>query len=185
MSRIVLLSGTDRPHSKALEISHYLQPHFEVLGNVTEIVSLEDYPLQSVIGGKYGKDIPEVIEFNERVTSADGLVFIVPEYNGSFPGILKLFIDYLPFPGSFRKLPMAFIGEAAGAFGALRAVEQLQQICGYRNAIMFPERVFIQRVKQNFDPVDGIKDEKANGFLNDLIENFSKFVAEIKESETV
>jgi chromate reductase, NAD(P)H dehydrogenase (quinone) len=185
MKRIVLLSATDRPSSKALEIAGYLKTRFEHTGTQPEIVSLEDYPLERVAGGRYGASIPEVEVFNERVLSADGLVFIVPEYNGSFPGILKMFIDYLPFPEAFRNLPLAFIGEASGAFGALRAVEHLQQICGYRNALMFPERVFIQRVNQNFDKDTGIADAKTNEFLESLIRNFTDFVSAYRHAELV
>lgn len=185
MKRIVLLSATDRPSSKALEIAGYLKTKFEQTGMCPYIVSLEDYPLELVAGGRYGADIPEVEAFNERVLSANGLVFIVPEYNGSFPGILKMFIDYLPFPEAFRNLPLAFVGEASGAFGALRAVEHLQQICGYRNAMMFPERVFIQRVNQNFDKDTGIADAKTNEFLESMIRNFSDFVSEYRHAELV
>ena len=185
MKRIVLLSATDRPNSKAIEIAGYLKRKFINEGALPEIVSLEEYPLTSVAGGRYGDAIPEVEAFNERILSADGVVFIVPEYNGSFPGILKMFIDYLPFPRAFKNLPLAFVGEASGAFGGLRAVEQLQQICGYRNALMFPERVFIQRVNQNFSPETGISDVKTNEFLDSLIQNFTEFVSEMKQTEPV
>lgn len=185
MNRIVLLSATDRPNSKALEIAGYLDRKFRNEDTLPDIVSLEEYPLTLVAGGRYGDAIPEIEAFNERILSADGVVFIVPEYNGSFPGILKMFIDYLPFPQAFLNLPLAFVGEASGAFGGLRAVEQLQQICAYRNALMFPERVFIQRVNQNFSPDTGISDAKTNEFLESMIRNFADFVSVFKQAESV
>jgi chromate reductase, NAD(P)H dehydrogenase (quinone) len=185
MNRIIILSATDRPNSKALQIAKYVAAKFSQTGAEADIVSLEYFPLASVAGGKYGNSIPEVEAFNDKILSADGIVFIVPEYNGSFPGILKVFIDYLPFPQAFSNQPLAFIGEAAGAFGALRAVEQLQQICAYRNALMFPERVFIQRVNRNFDMENGISDEKANGFLESMISNFAEFVSQIRQPSFV
>ncbi|MDZ7716989.1 MAG: hypothetical protein U5J95_12320 [Balneolaceae bacterium] len=46
------------------------------------------------------------------------------------------------------KKPIAFVGEANGAFGGMRAVEQLQQVVGYRHAHVFPERVFISARQQ-------------------------------------
>ena len=49
----------------------------------------------------------------------------------------------LPFPESFEQRPVCFVGLAAGIWGALRPVEQLQAIFGYRNAYIFPERVFM------------------------------------------
>ena len=48
----------------------------------------------------------------------------------------------LKFPESFEKRPVCFTGLGAGIWGALRPVEQLQAIFGYRNAYLFPERVF-------------------------------------------
>ena len=68
---------------------------------------------------------------------------IVPEYNGSFPGVLKHFIDMLPFPQAFQNRFLCFIGIAAGKWGGMRAVEHLQQVFSYRNSFLFPHRVFI------------------------------------------
>ena len=70
---------------------------------------------------------------------------VVPEYNGSFPGILKYFIDLLPFPESFDCRPVSYVGVSAGQWGALRAVEQLQLVFGYRNAYVHPPRTFLLR----------------------------------------
>jgi chromate reductase, NAD(P)H dehydrogenase (quinone) len=73
-------------------------------------------------------------------------VVVTPEYNGGVPGILKYFIDMLPFPKRFEHRPVYFVGLAAGIWGALRPVEQLQAIFRYRNAHIFPERVFMPGV---------------------------------------
>jgi chromate reductase len=52
----------------------------------------------------------------------------------------------LKFPESFEHRPVVFTGLAAGMWGALRPVEQLQAIFGYRNAYICPERVFLPQV---------------------------------------
>ncbi|AXJ01840.1 NAD(P)H-dependent FMN reductase [Cyclonatronum proteinivorum] len=180
MTRIHILSTTDRPDSMALKVSEFVKPKLEAEGVEVDIISLQDFPIKDVAGGPYGSDIPSVKAFNERVLNCDGLLMVVPEYNGSFPGILKLFIDYLPFPESFDKLPIAFIGEAAGAFGALRAVEQLQMVCNYRNAYLYPERVFLQRVYKIFDPETGISDELQAKLLDSMITGFAAFTSRNK-----
>jgi len=59
-----------------------------------------------------------------EVLMAAGLHVVLPEYNGSYPGVLKYFIDMLKFPESFENKPAAFVGVANGQWGALRAVEQ-------------------------------------------------------------
>lgn len=175
--KITILSCTDRPNSWALKISKYVAERYNAIEVNAKVISLEDYPLADVVGGKYGKDLPTVTAFNNKVLDADGIVFVIPEYNGSFPGILKMFIDYLPFPEAFNKVPMSFIGEASGAFGSLRSVEQFQMIANYRNALQFPERVFISRVNKEFDPETGLEDSFKEDLLTSQIKNFKKFVA--------
>jgi chromate reductase len=175
MIKINIISGTDRPDSMAMKISEFIYPKLKGYGAQSEIISMRDFPVKDVAGGRYGEKIPSIQEFNKRVLNCDGLIMIIPEYNGGFPGILKLFIDYLPFPKAFNKMPIAFIGEASGAFGALRAVEQMQMICNYRNAYQFPERVFVQRVNKQFNPTDGFTDELTAQLLESLLKNFVVF----------
>lgn len=175
MIKINILSGTDRPDSSAMQVAEHILPKLKGYGAQADVISLRDFPTKDVAGGRYGDEIPSVKELNKRVLNCDGLIMIIPEYNGGFPGILKLFIDYLPFPKAFLKLPVAFIGEADGAFGALRPVEQMQMICNYRNAYLFPERVFIQRVNKQFSPSDGFENELTGKLLESMLKNFVAF----------
>lgn len=178
-----IISGTDRPNSNALKVSEYVKTLYQKAGAEVEVISLEDFPLEEVVGGRYGKKLPAVEKFREPIIQADGLIFVIPEYNGSFPGILKMFVDYLPFPKAFEKMPMAFIGEANGAFGAMRSVEQFQMIANYRNALQFPERVFIPRVKEEFVEGEGLKDPFKQNLLNSQVQNFMKFVEASMQKE--
>lgn len=178
-----IISSTDRPNSNALRVSKYVETLYQKEGVDVEVISLKDFPLEEVVGGRYGKSIPAVEKFRKPIINADGLIFVIPEYNGSFPGILKMFVDHLPFPEAFEKMPMAFIGESAGAFGALRSVEQFQMIANYRNALQFPERVFIPRVKSEFDEEKGLKDSFKQQLLQSQVTNFVKFVESVQKKE--
>lgn len=179
MVSINIISGTDRPGSNALRVSSYLMQRYRELENVVPtLIDLKDFPVGKVKGGPYGEELPEVDRFTAEMLDADGLCVVVPEYNGGYPGILKLVIDYLPYPSGLEKLPICLVGEANGAFGALRAVEQLQQVFSYRNAYLFPERVYIPRVDENFDEETGVKDPFQQQLLENQIRNFSQYVAE-------
>ncbi|MCH2448604.1 MAG: NAD(P)H-dependent oxidoreductase [Gracilimonas sp.] len=183
LMNLKIISSTDRPNSNALKVSEYVKKLYQKEGADIEVISLEDFPLEEVVGGRYGKKIPAIEKFREPAINADGLIFVIPEYNGSFPGILKVFVDYLPFPEAFEKKPMAFIGESAGAFGALRSVEQFQMIANYRNALQFPERVFIPRVKSEFDEETGLADAFKQKLLQSQVTNFVKFVESVQKKE--
>ena len=71
---------------------------------------------------KYGQE--EVKRWAATIADCDGFVFIVPEYNHSFPGAFKDAIDYLYHEWAYK--PVAFI--AYGLSGAYRVVEHLQNV---------------------------------------------------------
>lgn len=180
---IQIISGTDRADSNALRVSRYMRKLYRQLDVEAGIINLEEFPLEAVSGGKYGEDLPELKPLVDPIVAADGLVMVCPEYNGGYPGVLKLLIDYLPFPEALGNKPVSFVGEATGAFGAMRAVEQLQQVVGYRNAYVFPERVFIPRIHKNFDDEKGILNSFQQELLELQVKNFVQFINKLKGEE--
>jgi NAD(P)H-dependent FMN reductase len=119
-------------------------------------------------------------DFTSTVLVADGLHIFTPEYNGSFPGVLKYFIDHLKFPESFEKKPVAFTGLAAGMWGALRSVEQLEGIFKYRNAFLFNERVFLPKVESQLTAKDEFTQDLTQQLVNSQVKNFVKFTQAFK-----
>ena len=153
MKKITLISGTNRAESRSSKLTQHIADIYLSLGAAPTILDLVDLPLEVFHPSVYAEKPQSFRPWSEAVTSADGLVLIVPEYNGSFPGALKYFIDLLPFPESFEGRPVCFVGLASGGWGALRAVEHLQGVFGYRNAHIFPKRVFLPQVGNNFQDV--------------------------------
>jgi chromate reductase, NAD(P)H dehydrogenase (quinone) len=94
---------------------------------------------------------------------------------------LKYFIDMLKFPESFEYKPVCFTGLAAGIWGALRPVEQLQVIFGYRNAHIFPTRVFLPQIYNLLDDSGKIKDTELLARLKAQVEGFAKFAEHLKK----
>jgi NAD(P)H-dependent FMN reductase len=96
------------------------------------------------------------------------------------PGVLKYFIDMLKFPESFEQRPVCFTGVAAGVWGALRPVEQLQAIFGYRNAYIYPERVFLPQINSLLDADGRLTDAALLKRLLSQAEGFAHFVERVK-----
>lgn len=65
-----------------------------------------------------------------HIEGADKLVFVIPEYNGSYPGILKLFLDGMP-PRLLRDKKAGIIGVSDGRAGNLRGQEHLTGVLHY------------------------------------------------------
>lgn len=173
---ILIISGTNRPDSNALKVAKIAQAHYQRGQIPVDLYSLAEMPREIFDPSSYGSKPPSWLPVQQRVLDAAGLHVITPEYNGSFPGVLKYFVDMLKFPESFDRKPVAFTGEAAGAWGAIRSVEQLQHIFGYRNAHIYPDRVFIPGIGQKLDPQGKLTDASIDDRLAKQVTGFSEFV---------
>ena len=172
---ILIISGTNRPGSNAARVAGILSGQYDRLGVPHEILSMAELPKEVFDGAAYANKPAAMVALQQRVLDAIGLHIVTPEYNGSFPGVLKYFIDMLKFPESFEHKPVAFVGEAAGMWGGLRAVEQLQQIFSYRNAHILPDRVFIPGVGTKFDGTGKLTDAAIEERLAKQCERFARF----------
>lgn len=176
---IVVISGTNRPGSNTRRVAGQVAGLYGSLQVEHALMDLSDLPAALFDPSSYATKPPAFQKFADAVLAADGLHVVTPEYNGGMPGVLKYFIDMLKFPESFDRKPVCFTGLAAGMWGALRPVEQLQAIFGYRNAHIYPERVFITGVGDKFDDQGVLKDADLVGRLRRQAEGFAAFAQRV------
>ena len=172
---ITIIVGTNRRGSLSSVFANEIASIYSSLNLHSNVLELADLPLETFSPDAYSDKPAKVLDFTEHVLNSSGLVIIVPEYNGSMPGALKLFIDLLPYPDSFEGRPVCYVGIASGQFAGLRPVEHLQQVFGYRNAYNFPRRVFVSSVHQVASQESGITDEELKTRLTDQAQQFIKF----------
>ena len=176
---MTLLVGTNRPGSNTRKVAAQVEEIYRELKTPLKVLDLAHLPPEIFHPGSYAEKPPSFKPFSDAILQASGLVVVSPEYNGSLPGVLKYFIDMLKFPESFEGRPVCFIGVAAGMWGALRPVEQLQMIFGYRNAYLFPERVFMPRINDLLDDAGRIKDPELVERLREQQKGFVEFVGRL------
>ncbi|MBX3738923.1 MAG: NAD(P)H-dependent oxidoreductase [Candidatus Didemnitutus sp.] len=168
---ILIVSGTNRPGSRTRRVADVIDRLY--VGRApSRILDLLHVPIDAYSPLAYLEKPRAVHPFLTAAVDCVGLVIVTPEYNGSFPGALKHFIDLLPHPSPLERKPVCFVGLADGHWGALRAVEHLQQICTHRGAHLLPQRVFIPRVGEAFEG-DDLKPE----FLARLDQQAQDFLA--------
>ena len=88
------------------------------------------------------------------VDGADALVFVVPEYNHGFPGVLKNAIDYLHHEWAFK--PVGFVSYG-GLSGGMRAVQLLKPVLTCLRMIPVTDQVALANYAEHlkdgeFDP---------------------------------
>jgi chromate reductase, NAD(P)H dehydrogenase (quinone) len=178
-----IISGTNRPKSRTRQVSNLIQKLYAETGEKVEILDLVELPFQELTGEHYsGNGLHQTwSDAVAKVTASDGLIFVVPEYNGSLPGALKYFIDHWVFPDSFEARPVCFVG-LGGLFGGLRPIEHLQQVMAYRNSFQFPLRVFLMnifKILQDGDIIEPVSKQ----LLKDQVVGFQKFVKALESQE--
>ncbi len=182
---ITIISGTDRPNSNTIKVARIAQGILETAGATTELIDLAHLPPNLFRPENYGSKGPEFAPYQKMILETDGILNIVPEYNGSYPGALKYFIDLLKFPESLFRKPAAFIGLSAGIFAGVRSVEHLQMVYNYREANLFGQRVFIPKVRDKIS-ADGkeITDKFTNDMMNSMLTNFITFAKNLTPQRT-
>ncbi len=177
---IVIISGTNRPGSNTRKVAAHVEAVYKSQKVPVQLLDLAGLPPEIFSPTSYAEKPAGFAKFRDAILAADGLVIVTPEYNGGMPGILKYFIDMLPFPESFERRPVCFVGLAAGIWGALRPVEQLQAIFGYRNAYIYPERVFMPGIGKLLDASGRFANPELEERLKAQATGFTSFVEGVR-----
>lgn len=180
---MIVLCGTNRPEANTRKVAHQaeklLNLRLKELGREPAyFLDLADLKSDIFYPEAYAKKPEWFAPIQTRILEAKGILVITPEYNGSFPGVLKYFIDMLRFPESLVGVPVAFIGVAAGLFGALRSVEQLELIFHYRNAHIFGQRLFVPKINEVITPNGELGPHQER--LVSLVGGFADFALKLK-----
>jgi NAD(P)H-dependent FMN reductase len=151
-SPIVIIVGTNRPDSMSRKIAEYYQSiltHLDVSSIILDLVDLPDDFTVSALYANSGKNEG----FNNMkllLEQTDKFVFIVPEYNGSYPGVLKAFIDGLPYPNSFSNKKAALVGLSSNMQGAAIALSHLSDVFSYLGMNTLALRVKLAQIRSHF-----------------------------------
>lgn len=167
---ITIIVGTNRTDSTSKQVALYYQSLLEEKNMASHIVDLAQLPQDFAFSALYhnaGKNEAFNV-YRELIEKAQKFVFIVPEYNGSFPGVLKTFLDGLKFPESFMYKKAALVGVSGGVQGGALALSHLSDILAYLNMNLVGLRVKLIRVHENMQE-GKITNEFYNGLLQDQI----------------
>lgn len=170
-----IISSTNRAGSASLKLAQYYQKTLLENGLKTNLLSLSDLPDNLIATDMYGKRSPEFQKIQDLVNETQKFIFIIPEYNGSFPGILKTFIDCCKFPESFRDKKAILVGLANGTYGNVRGVEHFTGICNYIGLNVLPLRLHIPKFNTEIDEQGELTNPATINFVKQQIERAIAF----------
>ena len=134
------------------------------------MVEIGDLPLYNQDYDGSPGEPEQYARFRDQVRSADGVLFVSPEYNRGMPGVLKNAIDVgsRPYGQSvWDKKPAAIVTASPGSIGGFGSNHQIRQSCVFLNMpVMQHPEAYLGRVSDDSFGEDGcLKD----GPLKDLI----------------
>lgn len=147
---IPLILGTAR---QGRESEHAARIVFEQTkkraGVGTELIDVRTLPMRLDDAGEQMKDA----KFAATIERCDGLIIVTPEYNHSFPGLLKHALD-MNLKEYIHKA-VGICGVSAGPFGGARAIGNLLPVMRELGLVTIFEDV-------NFGKIGTLVDEQGN-----------------------
>ena len=173
---ITLISGTNRPESNSKAITDVYAALLSEHGQTYQILDLAELPADFTVSALYD-NVGKNEQFNRlssMIATSDKFVFVVPEYNSSFPGVLKAFIDGLAYPNTFRDKKGALIGISSGMQGSGLALSHLTDILNYLGMHTMALKPKLAHIEKNFDGTN-ITNKLYQELLEQHVEQFIKF----------
>ncbi|HEY5325591.1 MAG TPA: NAD(P)H-dependent oxidoreductase [Mucilaginibacter sp.] len=172
---VTIISATNRPGSSTFKLARYYQKRLGEKGLEAGLLSLSQLPGNLIESDLYGKRSAGFEPIQAIITQTQKFLFVIPEYNGSFPGVLKVFIDACSFPGSFYEKKAALIGLSSGKYGNIRGLDHFTGVCHYLHLHVMPLKIHIGTIKEELDENDNLFKEDTVQFTDEQMDKFILF----------
>lgn len=123
------------------------------------------------------ESLPIVEEFKTAIRISQAILLITPEYNRSFPGVLKNALDWGSRPyeyNSWSGKPAAIMGASVGKLGTFAAQGQLRAVCSFLNMQVMNQPEFYGTAQTLLDETGLIV--KALPFVQKYLDSFELWV---------
>jgi chromate reductase len=172
---ITIICGTHRPKNVTRKIVDKYYDLLKLKGEEPSLFEMSELPADFLVNDSFGKRSPATEEIiKHKIMPADKLVIISPEYNGSYPGVLKTFFDGVN-PKLWKGKKVALVGVASGRAGNIRGMDHLTHVLHHLRMEVFSLKVPVSQVDGLLDSNGLLIDEPTIGSLESQIDEFLKY----------
>lgn len=144
---IPLILGTARDGRRSETVAKYIYEIISDSAVESQFIDPKDFLRQPKTIPSWAEN-DDALAWREIAERADGFIIVVPEYNHSYPGELKLLLDQA-YKQYFSK-PVGVVSVSVGEFGGVRAVESLLPVLHALNMHISANHVYISNVEKLF-----------------------------------
>jgi len=161
-----IISGTNRIGSNTIKIARHYEELLKAKGIPTYFVTLE--------GWKSVEKTPEYAQLEkELLIPTSKFIFVIPEYNGSIPGVLKVMMDISDYKKVWWGKKALLTGVSLGRSGNLRGLEHFTSILHYLKVMVHHNKLPISSVDKMLNGLGIIHDQ---GTLDAIAAQVDEFV---------
>ena len=162
-----IISGTNRVGSHTEKVADEYQ---KILGNKN--IDAKIFSLKGINTLHRSEEI--IKAENEILIPTQNFIFIIPEYNGSYPGVLKAFFDNSDIRKVWNYKKALLTGVATGRAGNLRGMDHLSDTLHYMKMNVFYNKLPISVIDKVMDGNGHFNDETMKA-INRQLDEFILF----------
>ena len=165
---ITIISGTNRKDNFSKKVALEYQRLLKEKNFESRLLALDEVDM--TVRDKGFEEIE-----NELLIPAEKFILIVPEYNGSYPGILKLMIDNTDVSKVWWHKKVLLTGVSTGRAGNLRGMEHITGSLLHMKMKVHPNRLPISVVDKLMDKDNRLTDIPTLNAVHTQLDEFLNF----------
>lgn len=176
---ITIISGTNRPNSKSTLVSNHIQKMIIDSGADAQVLDLAILKGADFDHDYVGDSLSDTLKDIQAkyIFPVDKVIYVLAEYNGGVPGVLKHFIDTISvreYAQNFKDKKAFLVGLSAGRGGNSRGLEAFTGVLNYLGTHVYPTKLPLSTINAITDD-HTITDEPTTKTLDDLLKLFAAY----------
>lgn len=165
-----IILGTAREGRRSETVAKLVLEEAQGAGLETELVDVRDYVSKTT-----GEELPRSLELSAKMTRADGLVIVAPEYNHGYPGELKIFLDSMY--DEYELKPLGICSVSSGEVGGARMAETLKLVALELGLMPIRNTVHFRSVNDLFDEHGELTDSSYRDRIRKMLTELTRLAA--------
>jgi NAD(P)H-dependent FMN reductase len=165
---ITIISSSSRDNNNSKKVALTYLSILKNRGIDAKLLSLDDYEVY------HRNEVFNKME-SDFLIAADKFIFVIPEYNGSYPGVLKLMIDNSDIAKCWHHKKVLLTGVSSGRAGNLRGMEHITGCFLHMKMLVHHNRLPLSVIESLIGEEGTVNNPAALNAMNHQIDEFIPF----------